>query len=67
MLWIAHDFLDWGVTQTFTIAMLVWAFDFAHAVDPITKSPIPVDIHAYNSVCTTAVSASLRINLEQPI
>ncbi|KAG1815836.1 cytochrome P450 [Suillus variegatus] len=31
----------------FTIATLVWAFDFAAAVDPVTKAPIPVDIDAY--------------------
>ncbi|KAG1894635.1 cytochrome P450, partial [Suillus fuscotomentosus] len=31
----------------FTIATLVWAFDFAAAIDPVTKAPIPVDIDAY--------------------
>lgn len=34
---------------TFTIATLVWAFDFAPAMDPVTKSPKPVDILAYKS------------------
>ena len=28
--------------------MLVWGFNFSHAIDPETKLPIPVDIHAYN-------------------
>jgi len=49
----------------FTIAMLAWAFDFTHAIDPITKSPIPVDINAYEEVCTTAALTWLRISLEQ--
>ncbi|KAG1869384.1 cytochrome P450, partial [Suillus subalutaceus] len=31
----------------FTIATLVWAFDFAPAIDPATKAPIPVDIDSY--------------------
>ncbi|KAG1854775.1 cytochrome P450 [Suillus tomentosus] len=31
----------------FTIATLAWAFDFAAAIDPVTKAPIPVDIDAY--------------------
>ncbi|KAG1873184.1 cytochrome P450 [Suillus subluteus] len=33
--------------QAFTIATLVWAFDFVPAVDPVTKAPIPVDTGAY--------------------
>ncbi|KAG2029287.1 cytochrome P450 [Suillus americanus] len=31
----------------FTFATLVWVFDFAPAIDPVTKAPIPVDVDAY--------------------
>ncbi|KAJ3560400.1 hypothetical protein NP233_g10860 [Leucocoprinus birnbaumii] len=32
---------------THAVALLAWAFNFAPAIDPVTKQPIPVDVNAY--------------------
>ncbi|KAG1859442.1 hypothetical protein C8R48DRAFT_605735, partial [Suillus tomentosus] len=49
-----------NTSLAFTIATLVWVFDFTATIDPVTKTPIPVDIDAYGEVCTMAASTLPR-------